>query len=141
MRVTTIPDAVLDAYQTYADRQGTSLDQVISNQLRRFSRLEPGKTAVVIPAELSAALAERLGGLPLKDGTDLLARLTALAGITFADIRIPLTIAQTEELAYRAQRQGRPVEALVKEVVDRITQDLFWASGGGSAAAPLAKVG
>lgn len=143
MRV-TIPDAVIDPYQTYADRQGIALDAVLTNQLRRFASLEPGKRAIVIPADLAETLAERLGGLPLKDGADLLARLDALAGITFADVRIPLSAAQAEELAHRAARQGRPVEALVRDVVAKITEDLFWVGGGGVAAEtapPLQKVG
>jgi hypothetical protein len=144
MRV-TIPDDIVDPYQAYANRQGRPVDDVVAAQLKRFKALEPGKKAIVLQADALTAVEASIGGLPLKDGADLLTRVEALAGLSFAHIKIDLSPAQKAELQHRAERQGRTVESLVREMVATITADLFWTTGGGPAAetsqAPRRKAG
>lgn len=135
MRI-TIDDEVLEPYHTMAQQQGRPLEAVVSAQLQRFNKLVPGKKAVVINQDALTALEPPLGGRPIKDAEDLLQRVNQLANISFEGINLELTLNQKQELAYRAQRQGRTVEFLVREIWQHLAQNFFWESGGGTAAAP-----
>jgi len=134
----TLDDAVCDVYLTYAHAQGRDINSVITDQLRRFRSLEPGKKAIVIPPSALDAIEQRVGGPPIVDGVDLAKRLEGLAGITFEGVRIRLSEGQMAELVNRAARQGKPVAALVEEIVAVITRDFFYTSGGGPAVEPPA---
>lgn len=134
MRV-TIPDDVAEPYEGYADRQSKSIDDIVTTQLRRFSKLEPGRKALVLQTDIAERLEKTLGGLPFRDSADLVQRIEAHAALTFEGINLELTIGQKRELEARAQKQGRPVEALVKEVAERLMRDLFYSLSGPSAAA------
>lgn len=130
MRV-TLTDPVCDAYDAFATKQGRSLDEVIEAQLARFKTLEPGKRAIVIgPAEIEA-LTLALGGLSIKSGADLVAKVNELAAVSFHHIRLNFSPNHLAELANRAERQGKPVEMLIRETVDRMGEQFFWQMGGG----------
>lgn len=132
MRV-LIPDDVTALYEAFADAQGKPVEEVVTAQLRRFAKLEPGKRAIVIPAQLSEPIAAALGGLPLRDAEDLLHRVTAHAALTFEGIDLKLTIGQKRELEHRAAKQGKPVAALVQEIAEVLMRDLFYSVSGPSA--------
>lgn len=132
MRI-TIKDSTADVYQRYADKQGRGIDAVVEAQLARFSGQEPGTKAIVVSAEDAQRI---LGGTPVLNGTDLLARVSQLASLTFHGIRLDFSPAQLSELQHRAERQGKTVEALAADIVKAINREFFWASGGGEAADP-----
>lgn len=143
MRV-TLTDAVCDAYEGYAAKQGRPLDAVIEAQLARFKTLEPGKRAVVIGPEEIEALTVALGGLPVKSGADLVAKVTELAAVSFHHIRLDFSPGHLAELAHRAERQGKSAETIIRETVDRMGEQFFWQMGGGEsvlqpAAPPITK--
>lgn len=132
-----IPDHVALPYQEMADASGRTLNGVISAQLERFKSLHPGKRAIVVDVEKAEKL---LGGLPIVGGADLLHRISQLASLSFGPIRLDLNPAQLAELEHRADRQGKPVDQLVKEMAEVILRDLFWANGAGPAKDPSASV-
>lgn len=134
----TLDDSVAETYTEYATRQGKSVEDLCAAQLKRFAKLEPGKKVLVIPVQLDGVLADRLGGLPLKDGMDLLTRMERLARITFMGLDLQLSPGQLEELAYRAQRQGKSVGALIEEIWAQLREQFFYTSGGGERALPIA---
>ena len=133
MRI-TIPDDVADPYLAFADAASVPLDEVITQQLKRFAHLHPREKAIVVPAKIHADLAAALGHLPLRDAADLLTRIKAHGQITFESLDIGLTPTQKAELAYRAERQGKTVDYLLAEMAGAFLQDFFYASGGGPAA-------
>jgi hypothetical protein len=46
------------------------------------------------------------------------------------DIRIPFTPGQLAELAHRAGKRGRTVEAEMRAVVARVEEEVFYKGGG-----------
>lgn len=130
MRI-TIPDDLADVYVAYATRQNRSLDTVIEAQLSKFKALEPGKRTLTIGGEVTQRLETALGGLPIRTPNDLVTRVEDLAAISFQHIRLDFSPAHLAELAHRAERQGKSVETLVIETVDRMAHEFFWQSGGG----------
>lgn len=53
-----------------------------------------------------------------------------LASLTIGNVEIDFTPGQWEELAARARKRGIPVGALVRQVVDKITGDLWHTASG-----------
>lgn len=134
MRI-TIPDEVAALYEPYAAAQGRSLDEVLTAQLTRFAKLEPGKRAIILGPKHIEALETMTGRLPLRDAADLQKRVDDLAAVTFSHIRLDFSASQLAEIAHRAERQGRPAAQIVREMIDATQRDMFWNSGGGEATA------
>lgn len=61
-----------------------------------------------------------------RTGADLVHAVQRLARIRIGEVEIPFTPGQLEELAHRAQKRGRSIQAEVQAVVDRIRDELFW---------------
>lgn len=134
MRV-TIPDETVAKYEPMAEKVGLSLEEVLHRQLDRFAKLEVGKRAILLQANQLQSVEGALGGLPIKDAEDLLARLRQHASIRFAGIDLDLTPAQKLELVHRAERQGKTVEQLLQEHVAWLNSQVFYTMGGGVAKA------
>lgn len=83
-----------------------------------------GRYVVVAGPELEA-LERILGGGSVTHGTDLRVKVERLAGISFQHIRLQFSPGQLEELARRAERQGRTVEQIVEMMVPRIHEQFF----------------
>lgn len=128
MRV-TIPDQLADVYQAVATKQGLSLDDVVSRQLRRFQTLIASPRVVVLGPDHLDALELKLHGGQIPSPEDLIAKVSRLAGVSFCGIDLQLTPAQVEELAHRAERQGKSVEALVQEIWEQLAQQFFHSAG------------
>lgn len=132
MRI-TIPDQVLDAYQAYADREGRTLDQVLTQQLGRFRHLPPAERAVVLGGPVIERLETHLG-TQISNGEELADKVERLAGITFHGIHLDFSPNQLEELQHRSERSGRSVEDMAKEMVQQLSHEWFWRAGAGEAA-------
>ncbi len=137
MRV-TIPDAIADQYTAFAASQGRPVEDLCAAQLTRFAKLEPGKRAVALGVAHLEAIEAMTGGLPLRSGDDVQARVESLAAITFQHVRLGFTPSQLAEIAHRAERQGKPAPQLIEEMCQAVLRDFFWASGGGEAATDAA---
>jgi hypothetical protein len=128
MRI-TIPDDLADQYQLQADAQHKSLDQIITAQLQRHVAHPPGIPLIIVGKLAAQAIAERTGGIPLKDDADVVKRFDRLAGISFRKKNIDLSPAQLEDLAARATRQGRSIEKLIEEIYQRVREEFHLATG------------
>lgn len=123
MRI-TIPDALADQYAAHASVAGTELDATCAKQLTRFAALPPHQKAIVLGGTTLDVLAS-IFGREIRDGADLLAAVQSLASIEFHRIRLDFRPGQLETLRARAEREGRPVEVKVREVIDAITREFF----------------
>ncbi len=121
-----IDDTIVAPYEAMAEKQGRSVEEVVNAQLKRFAGLTPGEKAVVVGAKALDDLAPPLGGRPIKDGADLVDRLAQVSSIKFEGKDIQLTVTQKAELQRRAERQGRPVAALVDDIWRKFQQDFFY---------------
>lgn len=124
MRV-TLSDPLAEQYLLLATQQNRSLDEVVEIQLRRFETIPPGSTVVVLGPKHLDYLAEKLHGGDVRSAEDLITKVDRLAGVKFSGIDLRMTPAQLEELVHRAARQGKPVEALVQEIWERLSVDFF----------------
>jgi len=99
--------------------------QKLAWQLARL----PGKEAPVAGLQLSPADCNRLeeitGFGSTRSPEVFLAAVDRLASMRFGDIRVPFTPGQLEEIAHRASKRGRTVQAEMQAVVDRIQDELF----------------
>lgn len=69
---------------------------------------------------------ERTLGFAATETRDhLLTAITRLARLEIGSIVVDFSPAQWEELAHRATKRGLPVATLVKQIVDKLTQDLW----------------
>jgi hypothetical protein len=57
--------------------------------------------------------------------TDLAAAIERLAAIAIGTVHVDFTPGQLEEIAHRATKRGRTVEAELRAVVDRIKDEIF----------------
>lgn len=84
---------------------------------------------LVLDARSCRLLDDLLGLGATLSSDQLLAAVGRLGAIRIGDIRIPFTPGQLSELAHRAQKRGRTVEAEMKAVVARIEDELFYKGG------------
>ena len=77
-------------------------------------------------AQVEAALGV---SVPFSSPESLVAAVERLASVGFGDIRVPFTPGQLAEIAHRAAKRGRTVDAELKAVVDRIQDELFYRAG------------
>lgn len=83
---------------------------------------------LTLSAEDRTALEAIVGVGAARSGSDLVKATARLAQIAIGQVEIVFTPGQLEELAHRASKRGRSVEAEIRAVVDRIRDELFWKS-------------
>jgi hypothetical protein len=137
MRI-TVPDPLADQYADGAKVANMTAEEAMVRQLQRTVGVAPSGRQVVLGASQLEYLERRCGGGPITRADEVVARVARLASISFMGIDLLLSPGQLEELAFRASRQGKPMETLVKEIADRLVTDFFYSSGGGVAVAPKA---
>lgn len=62
----------------------------------------------------------------LRSEAELIQAVERLATIEIGGVHIDFTPGQLEEIAHRATKRGRPVEAEIRATIDRIKEELFW---------------
>lgn len=70
-------------------------------------------------------LEDRLGPGCTQTPERLLAAIARLAVLRIGDVAIPVTPGQWEEIAYRAQKNDRTVEAEITRIAERLEDELF----------------
>lgn len=123
MRV-VLDDDLMEKYQAMAP--GKPLAPVLEKQLARFVQHPPGTRLVVLAREQLEEVESRLGGGQIQSATALIARVRDFSTVTFEGVEIPLTAPQKAELVVRAEKQGKTVEALVKDLVGQLADGLFY---------------
>lgn len=82
-------------------------------------------TALSLSAESRTVLATILGLAALENEKELVGAVGRLARLSIGKIDVDFSPAQWVELRYRADKRGISVQALVKQIVDKITQDIW----------------
>lgn len=125
MRI-TIPDALAERYTDYATQASRSLDETVTHQLQKTATINPfDPRRLVLGQRLLEKLEARLGGGPIATADDLEKRFDRLASIAVMGIDLRFSPNMLEELAYRAARQGKTVEALAEEIASRMAVQFF----------------
>lgn len=124
------PDDLYEVYRQYAKnpKDPASVESAILAQLKRFAEYRPQDRVLVVPSGVREKLEEALPGNPgpsIHDAADLLARVKLLASVEIGSIKIPFTLKQLEYLKVTADRQGRTVQEITQDTVDRMA-DLFF---------------
>ena len=127
MALLKLDDDLLAQYDAYAQDSHLPVATVVERQLARFVDHPPGAGRVVVLAGLALERLETLlGGGQLTSAGALVARVDSYAKITIGRITLDFTPAQKEEIAHRAQKQGKTPDAVVQDLVAQITDSLFW---------------
>lgn len=83
------------------------------------------ETGLVLSTETRAQVETLLGPGSTRSSDEFLLALKRLARIHCGEIDLPFTPAQVEELKARADKQRIPLDAYVRRLLDRFTQDLW----------------
>jgi hypothetical protein len=83
-----------------------------------------------LPPAACRELEETLGIGTTRSVAEFVRAVERLASIKVGEVRIAFTPGQLGELAHRAQKRGRTVEAEMKAVVSRIEDELFYKAAG-----------
>jgi len=121
----TIPDDLADAYAVLAQQSRLPVEDLLLRQLARYQALSPLAPAVVLTADDLAQIESLLGGGAIGSTKALLSRIQRWAGITFGQVRVPLSAAQLEEIQHRAEHLGKTPKELVEETVAQMAPQWF----------------
>lgn len=127
MAIVKLDDDLVARYAAYAEEVHQPVAQILERQLARFAAYPPAQQVIPLDRAALQQLESLLGGGTLKSPADLVARVRAYASITLGKVVLDLSPAQKTELAYRAQKQGKTPEAITQELIDQVTQEMFWA--------------
>ncbi len=121
-----IDDAVVKKYLPEADRAKIPVEKLLARVLTKFADIPVNQRVVGLTGEHLEEVERLLGLGSTQNATTLMAAIRAWAGITLGDIRLDFSPAQLEELALRAEKQGKPTKDLVEDLVQQICRDLFY---------------
>lgn len=118
-RTIQLPDEIDEQYEQVAAQLGgkVSVEEVMSAQLQQFAKVRPTDRIIVVDTRSRDRLEQLLPGGSLRDAADLVSRVDRLAKVEIGEVRVPFTVTELEELAFRARRQGRKVKDLVSDAV------------------------
>ena len=121
-----LDDEIALDYQNEAVERGfDDLRPVLADRLRRAIDLDPRHPYLILSDMTLKRIEQALGGLPFQN-TDQLVRATErLARIKFGEHELELTPGQLEEIAWTAAKQGKSVDAILKETWGVFCRDFF----------------
>lgn len=127
MKITlSIPDDLFDIYAREAAERLTDPGNVIRQRLIKAVGLDPRERPIILTGgQVMQQIEERLGGGNLRDGQDLLNKITKLASVKFGEHEFKITPGQFRELAFRATKTGRTPEQLIETMYQKMSQ-VFW---------------
>jgi len=123
MGVIKLDDDLLAHYEAMAG--STPVATYIERQLRKFQAYPVSTRTVVITGQELQAVDKRLGMGQIQSAATLVAKLNDYAKITLGKIEIELTAAQKAELVERAEKQGKTPDAIVRDLIAQIEEQLF----------------
>ena len=121
-----LDDDLMARYDQAAQLLKQPLAQVVERQLSRFADFPPTTRTIVLAGRDLEEIEKRLGRGQIQSPKQLVERVTDYAKITLGKIELELSASEKQELVYRAQKQGKPPEAIVQELVEQLKTDLFW---------------
>lgn len=125
-----LPDDVYDAYTSAAEGMAglghpLSPEEIMVDRLTRFKDVSPSDRVVVVDPKVRNRLEQILGGGSLKDAEDLLQKVEGLADIQIGEIRVEFSPGELKQMKHWANRQGKAVDYIVKDIVTRIKLTIF----------------
>lgn len=108
-----------------ANRLGVSPETVLNYHLTEGLRHTYGDRALVVAGADLVALETRLGGGQIATGGDLVGKVERLARIEFGGHEIRLSVAELEEVKWRAGKQGKSVAQIVENVWKSMSEQFF----------------
>ena len=117
-----------DLAQTYMDEaleRKVPIEQLLQDRLARAVSLDPRQRYVIVVDNPRVRLETILGGGNLQRAEDLVAKVARLARIRFGDHELQLTAGNLEEIAWRANKQGRTIEQMLEIAWARFRETFF----------------
>lgn len=107
--------------------RGSTVLAVLPTDVYQQEYIPVDEHALTLTGADRAEVARALGFGSTDTPQHLVTAATRLAHLTIGTIDVDFTPGQWEELAHRATKRGISVESLVKQIVDKICQDI-WSS-------------
>lgn len=120
-----IDDDVAAKYAAHPDTAKLPLEQVLNRRLAWLADYPLTSRVVILSGDQLAEIEGLLGGAQIQRPADLLARVQVYSQVKLGTVVVPLTLAEKEELAYRAKKQGKPVGDLMRDLVNQLHSQLF----------------
>lgn len=120
-----IDDEIIARYQAHPDTAKLPLEQVLNRRLAWLADYPLTSRVVILSGDQLAEIEALLGGAQIQRPADLLQRIQVYSQVKLGTVVIPLTLAEKDELAYRAQKQGKPVGDLVRDLIAQLHDSLF----------------
>lgn len=125
-----LPDDLYDAYTSAAEGMAglgkvVTPEEIMVDRLTRFKDVAPSDRVVVVDPKVRNRLEMILSGGSLKDAEDLLKKVEDLADLKIGEIRIDFTPGEWKRMKNWANRQGKTVEFIMKDIVARIRLTIF----------------
>ena len=127
----TIPDDLSEFYEeevakrTQTGEVGLTLERVLADRLQRSVPLHPRLRTLILEQSDLSALESRLGHGQLKSPMELVERVARLGRIKFGDYEITLTPAQMEDIAFRAMKQNRTIDEMIRITWQKMDELFF----------------
>jgi hypothetical protein len=131
VRVTlNLPDDLYALYAEEAQARSTggrkvTVEHLLLGRLQLAVTLDPTQRHLLVHAPTLERLEQKLGGGHVRSETQLADRVERLARVRFGDYEIQLTPAQYEEIAFRANKQGRTIDEMLKLTWQHLQQEFF----------------
>ena len=125
--VISIDDKLYARYKEAADsvKFPGGTEALIVRQLARMSDYAASARLIILDKAPLQQIEVALGGGSLRSADDLVERIKAYASISLGGVRMDLSPAQLEEVAYRAQKLGKAPDEMLKEMVQQIEGLVF----------------
>jgi len=120
-----LDDDLVAKYATLAEESKQPLETFVGRQLARFVDYPPTVRVIPVARDVLQQIEKTLGGGQITTAAILLTRIQSYSQVRLGDIVLDLTPAQKAEIAHRAEKRGLPPEAVVKELVDLLLDQMF----------------
>lgn len=108
----------------YLITRGSAVVNCVTTLEDQYEILVEGQ--LVLPVAIRRRIEATTGIGSTMTAPDLADAIERLASIAIGTIHVEFTPGQLEEIAQRATKRGRTVEAELRSVVDRIKDEIFW---------------
>jgi hypothetical protein len=121
-----LPDPVALRYQHAAIAAHVPLEKFLERQLEKFAAVPSGQRTVILSGDALERIDTLLGIGSTASPAALLTAIESWAGITIGGIRLDFSPAQLAEIAHRAEKQGKPPEEIVADIVAQMEDQFFY---------------
>lgn len=120
-----VHDDLYQRYERESDDRNIPVASVLEDRLVAAVPLDPRSPFLVVTGDALKALEAATGHLPLITPAGLVAKVERLARIKFGDHVLTLTPGQYEEIAWRANKQGKTIEQMIEIAFRTFAEQFF----------------